>query len=204
MDKLSLHTRARKLTEPVVGFLAALAVPPMLVSIFGLIFSLYGAVVVAEGKLFLGGVFLIISGLCDTLDGDLARRRNMVSKFGAFMDSTLDRVTEFAFFGGILYYVVNRYDAPHDFLFVVIILALTGSVLTSYTRARAEGLGYECKVGIMERPERIVLLAIGLLLGYRVLSVVLVILAVSAVYTSLQRIFHVYRVSRGEDRPPGQ
>lgn len=186
-----------------MGFLAALAVPPMLVSIFGLIFSLYGAVVVAEGRLFLGGVFLIISGLCDTLDGDLARRRNMVSKFGAFMDSTLDRVTEFAFFGGILYYVVNRYDAPHNFLFVVIILALTGSVLTSYTRARAEGLGYECKVGIMERPERIVLLAIGLLLGYRVLSVILVILAVSAVYTSLQRIFHVHRVSREDDRPAG-
>ncbi len=184
--------------DPVVAFLAALAVPPMLVSLFGLILSLYGALVVAEGKLFLGGVFLIIAGLCDTLDGSLARRRNLVSKFGAFMDSTLDRVAEFAYFGGILFYVVNRYDAPHDFIFWITILALTGSVLTSYTRARAEGLGYECKVGILERPERIVLLAVGLLLGYRVLSVVLVLLAVLATYTTLQRIFHVRQVSREE------
>ena len=138
---------------------------------------------------------------CDVLDGDLARRRNLVSRLGAFMDSSLDRVTEFAFFGGILFYVVNRADGPHNFLFCVIMIALTGSVLTSYTRARAEGLGYECKVGIMERPERVVLLAIGLLLGYRILSVILVLLAVTSVYTSLQRIMHVRRVSGEDDRP---
>lgn len=187
--------------DPVVGLLASLAVPPLLVSLFGLAFSLYGAVVVAEGRLFLGAIFLIISGLCDVLDGDLARRRNMVSRFGAFMDSVLDRVTEFAFLGGIIYYLVNRVDGPHNFLLCVTLVALTGSILTSYTRARAEGLGYECKVGIVERPERVALLALGLLLGYRILGLVLIVLAATSVYTVFQRIAHVRRVSSENDRP---
>jgi CDP-diacylglycerol--glycerol-3-phosphate 3-phosphatidyltransferase len=201
MNKRDFKNYSRRILDPVVTVLASLGVPPILVSLFGLVFSLYGALVVASGSLALGGVFLLLSGLCDVLDGDLARRRGVASRFGAFLDSTLDRIAEFAFFGGLLYYIANRPGGYSDFVFVITIVALTGSVITSYARARAEGLGYECTVGIMERPERVALLTLGLFLGYRVLTAVLTILAITTVYTSVQRIIHVYRVSSADDRP---
>jgi CDP-diacylglycerol--glycerol-3-phosphate 3-phosphatidyltransferase len=202
MTKQDLKTNARRLLRPLVSALDALRVPPLLVSVFGLAFSLYGAIVVAGGALFQGAVFLLLSGLCDVIDGDLARRRNLVSRFGAFIDSNFDRVTEFAYFGGILLLTVNR--DFHDWQVVVILIALAGSVLTSYARARAEGLGIACTVGIMERPERIALLLLGLLLGYRILIAVMTILAVTSVYTFIQRIAHVHRVSRREDPAGGE
>jgi len=201
MSKQDLKTRARKLLDPAVLALDSLGVPPFLVSLFGLAFSLYGAVVVADGALFLGAVFLLLSGLCDVLDGDLARRRNMVSKFGAFIDSTFDRVTEFAYFGAILLYTVNRIGGFQDWQVTIILVALSGSVLTSYARARAEGLGVSCSVGIMERPERITLLLVGLIFGYRILMTVMTILAVSSVYTFIQRVIHVHRVTKVDAEP---
>lgn len=201
MDKQTVKQHMRKILDPVVGVLASLGVPPLLMTLFGLVLSLYGAVVVGRGSLALGAVFLVLSGLCDVLDGDLARRRGLTSRFGAFLDSTVDRVTEFAYFGGILYYVVDRPGVHSDFVFIITVVALTGSVITSYARARAEGLGYECKVGVLERPERIAALTLGLLLGYRLLVVVLIFLAVATVYTSIQRILHVYRVASADNRP---
>lgn len=201
MDKNQFKKVSRKILDPVVTAMAAMGIPPAMVTLVGLVLSLYGAVVVARGSLALGGLFLLLSGLCDVLDGDVARRRRLASRFGAFLDSTLDRVAEFAYFGGMLYYIVDRPGPVSNFVFVVTIAALTGSVITSYARARAEGLGYECTVGIMERPERIALLTVGLLLGYRVLVVVLTILAVTTLYTSVQRILHVRRVAAADDRP---
>ena len=201
MKKREVKDYARKILDPIVSVLTSLGVPPTLVSILGLLLSLYGAGVVARGQLALGGVFLLLSGICDVLDGDLARRRGMASRFGAFLDSTLDRVAEFGFFGGFLYYLIHRPGGASDVVFVITITALTGSVMTSYVRARAEGLGYECTVGIMERPERIVALTLGLLLGYRVLTVILAVLAVTTMYTFIQRIIHVHRVSSADDRP---
>jgi CDP-diacylglycerol--glycerol-3-phosphate 3-phosphatidyltransferase len=201
MDKQQFKKTSRKTLDPIVSMLKSMGVPPVMVTLFGLIFSLYGALVVAKGSLALGGVFLLLSGLCDVLDGDLARRRGMASRFGAFLDSTLDRVAEFAYFGGMLYYIVDRTGQFSDFVFVITVIALTGSVMTSYARARAEGLGYECAVGIMERPERIALLTLGLFLGYRVLVVVLTILAITTTYTFVQRILHVHRVAGADTRP---
>jgi CDP-diacylglycerol---glycerol-3-phosphate 3-phosphatidyltransferase len=201
MNKQQFKKTSRKILDPVVSMLKTLGVPPVMVTLFGLIFSLYGAMVVARGSLALGGVFLLLSGLCDILDGDLARRRGMASRFGAFLDSTLDRVAEFAYFGGMLYYIVDRTGQFSDFVFIITVIALTGSVMTSYARARAEGLGYECAVGIMERPERLALLTLGLFLGYRVLVVVLTVLAVTTTYTFIQRILHVHRVAGADSRP---
>ena len=103
MKKREVKDYARKILDPIVSVLTSLGVPPMLVSFLGLLLSLYGAVVVARGQLALGGVFLLLSGICDVLDGDLARRRSMASRFGAFLDSTLDRVAEFGFFGVIVF-----------------------------------------------------------------------------------------------------
>lgn len=196
MIKLDVHNRARRIFDPFVTVLAAIGVPPILVSLSGLALSLYGASVVADGGLALGGLFLLLAGLCDILDGDLARRRGSTSPFGAFIDSTIDRITEFAYFGGIILYVVNRPAGFHDFEVAVVIVALAGSVLTSYARARAEGVGVKCKVGLMERPERILLLAAGLFLGYHVLRVVMTLLAVTSMLTFVHRMIHVYRSAR--------
>ncbi|HKW13910.1 MAG TPA: CDP-alcohol phosphatidyltransferase family protein, partial [Candidatus Krumholzibacteria bacterium] len=172
---------------------------PMLVSVFGLILSLWGAVVVARGSLLGGGIFLILAGVCDVLDGDLARRLGRASLFGAFIDSLLDRVSEFAYYGGILMFVFrDRNDVP-IYEPVVILLALMGSILTSYARARAEGIGIECKVGVMERPERIALMALGLIAGYKFLLAVMMLLALTTLVTVVQRIRHVQRVSAARD-----
>jgi len=196
MTKLDLQNRARRIFAPVVAGLAAIGIPPTLVSLTGLALSLYGASLVADGGLAAGGLFLLIAGLCDIVDGDLARYRGSTSAFGAFIDSTLDRVTEFAYFGGIILYVVNRPAGFTDFEVAIVIVALAGSVLTSYARARAEGLGVDCKVGLLERPERIILLAVGLFLGYRVLRVVITLLAVASMITFIHRTIHVYRRAR--------
>ncbi len=195
MDKRSLQASARKLLDPAVNVLVAFHVSPLMVSIFGLAFSVWGGIVVANGSLLGGAVFLVLAGLCDVLDGDVARRLGKASRFGAFIDSMLDRVSEFVYFGGILMFVVRRPSGFDVYEPVVIILALMGSVLTSYARARAEGVGIECKVGVMERPERIALLAIGLISGYRFLMAIMILLAATSLYTVFQRIRHVHRVA---------
>ncbi|MDH3196643.1 MAG: CDP-alcohol phosphatidyltransferase family protein [Candidatus Krumholzibacteria bacterium] len=201
MTRHIVRDRARKLLEPVVGLLASAGVPPLLVSLAGLALSLYGAAAVAGGALALGAVLLLLAGLCDVLDGDLARRRGLAGPFGAFIDSTLDRVTEFAYFGGIILYLVNRPAGFRDYDVAVALLALAGSVLTSYARARAEGLGLHCKVGMMERPERIALLVLGLLFGYHVLVVVLTVMAAITMLTFVQRVVHVRRLSQADYTP---
>jgi CDP-diacylglycerol--glycerol-3-phosphate 3-phosphatidyltransferase len=195
MDKRAVQHSARKVLEPVVNALASFGVSPMLVSAFGLAFSIWGAVVVARGSLLGGGVFLLIAGLCDVLDGDLARKLGRASSFGAFIDSLLDRVSEFVYFGGILIFVIRSPNDIPAYEPVVILIALMGSVLTSYARARAEGLGIECKVGVMERPERIGLLALGLVAGYKFLMAVMLLLAFTTMVTVVQRVRHVQRES---------
>jgi CDP-diacylglycerol--glycerol-3-phosphate 3-phosphatidyltransferase len=200
MDKRSVQHSARRVLDPVVNSLASMHISPMLVSAFGVVFSLWGAVVVARGSLLGGGIFLLIAGVCDVLDGDLARKLGRASSFGAFIDSLLDRVSEFAYYGGIMMFIFrDRNDVPL-YQPVVILIALMGSVLTSYARARAEGLGIECKVGVMERPERIALLAIGLMAGYKFLMAVIMLLAVTTMVTVVQRVRHVERESRARDR----
>jgi len=196
MDKRSVQHSARRVLDPVVNFLASMHISPMLVSAFGLVLSLWGAVVVARGSLLGGGIFLILAGVCDVLDGDLARKLGRASLFGAFIDSFLDRVSEFAYYGGILMFVFrDRNDVP-IYEPVVILLALMGSILTSYARARAEGIGIECKVGVMERPERIALMALGLIAGYKFLLAVMMLLAVTTLVTVVQRVRHVQRASQ--------
>jgi CDP-diacylglycerol--glycerol-3-phosphate 3-phosphatidyltransferase len=199
-DKQTFKDNARRVLNPIVSFLGSLGVSPMLVSIFGLVISVYGATVVARGSLFWGGVWLIVAGLCDVLDGSLARSRNTASRFGAFIDSTFDRISELAYFSGLIIYYVTRPQGFSVSLIVLVCVVLGASFLISYARARLEGLGYECKVGWMERPERLALLIVGLLLGSRVLAVVLVILAAGSVITVAQRIRHGQIVTR-EDPP---
>ncbi len=195
MDKRALQANARKILDPVVNALVAFHVSPLLVSLFGLAFAVWGGIVAARGSLRAAGIFLLLAGLCDVLDGDVARRLGKSSRFGAFIDSMLDRVSEFVLFGGVLLYVVRRPSGFDVYEPVVILLALMGSVMTSYARARAEGVGIDCKVGVMERPERIALMAIGLIAGYRFLMAIMILLAATSLYTVFQRIRHVHRAA---------
>ncbi|MGD1048401.1 MAG: CDP-alcohol phosphatidyltransferase family protein [Candidatus Krumholzibacteriaceae bacterium] len=196
--KITVKNRLRGLLDPVVSLLMRIGVPPTAVTVAGLVLSLAGAFAIARGAFIAGGVLVIVSGICDTLDGSLARRTGRESAFGAFIDSTIDRVAELACFGALVVYYAGRGEAGRAGL-VLAIVALAGSFLTSYTRARAEGLGLECRVGLLERPERVALLVLGLLLGARALLVVIACLAVLTMVTSVQRIVHVYRLSsRGE------
>ncbi len=202
LDKQAIKDKTRRILDPVVSLLASLGVPPVAVSILGLLISVYGAYVVSQGFLFRGGIWLLIGGICDVLDGAVARKRGKETLFGAFIDSTIDRISEFVFFGGILLYYSER--GYGLFILVIIWLAMGGSFLVSYARARIEGLGHSCTVGLLERPERLILLILGLLLGPRALVAVLILIAFGTVVTVLQRIHHAYEVTRDESQesPP--
>jgi len=195
-DRNTIKKKLRRLLDPLVSLLVKAGVTPMGVTIAGLVLSVAGAVAIARGELVAGGVILIVSGVCDTLDGSLARRTGKESLFGAFIDSTIDRVAELAYFGALIVYYVSR-EGSSRFAVPLVVAALAGSFLTSYTRARAEGLGIDCRVGLLERPERVALLVLGLLLGKTALFVVIACLAVLTLVTTVQRIVHVNRASSG-------
>lgn len=188
--KAEIRDRLRGLLDPVVALCNYAGISPMAITATGILLSFLGAVFVGKGNLLTGAVILLLSGLCDTIDGSLARSQNSASRFGAFIDSTGDRVTEHAYYMGLVFYFVGQRPVNHALIFFVL-AALGGSFLTSYTRARAEGLGMECKVGLLERPERIALLIIGLVFGGVVLTAVIVVLAAMSVFTSIQRVLHV-------------
>jgi CDP-diacylglycerol--glycerol-3-phosphate 3-phosphatidyltransferase len=197
-DRATVKHRLRSLLDPVVGALARLGVPPLAVTLAGLVLSLAAAAFIARGSLRIGGVILIVSGICDTLDGSLARRAGRESVFGAFIDSTIDRITEIAVFGALVIHF-SEHGTGSGLAVIACLVAITGSFLTSYTRARAEGLGLACRVGWLERPERVALVVVGLLVGGTVLLVVLWFLALFTMVTALQRVLHVRRLSAAKD-----
>jgi CDP-diacylglycerol---glycerol-3-phosphate 3-phosphatidyltransferase len=145
------------------------------------------------------GLLVLIGGIFDILDGQVARGTGLASAFGSFYDSTLDRISEIVVFLGIFsLYGGGHPDFPHPWMVYVVALALAGSLMVSYTRARAESLGLDCKVGLMQRPERVVLIGVSSLLfggafeGW-VLTGVLLIMAATTNFTTFQRIVWVYR-----------
>jgi CDP-diacylglycerol---glycerol-3-phosphate 3-phosphatidyltransferase len=193
-----VQRRARSIAEQVVRPIAALRISPNAVSLLGLALNGVAALVIALGPLRWGGVWVLASGVFDMFDGAVARVQQKSSLFGAFLDSTLDRYAEGALFLGIIIHAL-RVGSPGNAQTTTIALAYVAAILSlvvSYTRARAQGLGMDAKVGVMERPERVVLLAIGLLLGNDLwLMWVLVAFVVLTGITGLQRIFHVWRTS---------
>jgi CDP-diacylglycerol--glycerol-3-phosphate 3-phosphatidyltransferase len=134
---------------------------------------------------------MLLAGLFDALDGPVARRTGLMSSFGAFLDSSLDRLSESVIFVGIIFLYASG-SQPYGALMAG--AAMTFSLLTSYTRARAEGLGLKCEVGILERAGRVVILSVFSLLGYVTAGVGLV--AAGALITTIQRMLHVYRATR--------
>lgn len=211
--------RYLRIVTPVGNLFARLGIHPNILSVAGLVLSVLCGIIYSMGYFFLGGCILVLAGTCDVLDGLLARKTGKVSRFGAFFDSTLDRFGEIFIFAGLAWYfsggtalfqgILKPVPKTHSPLTVVfIILAIAGSFMVSYTRARAEGLGVDCKVGLMQRPERITLLIVGSLLGAipavgtYIVKATLILLAILTNITALQRMAFVKKALIREMESP--
>ncbi|MBK6898810.1 MAG: CDP-alcohol phosphatidyltransferase family protein [bacterium] len=201
MDRIGLKAAARDKVKPLVLALDRAGVSPDGVSLAGLGISVFAAWITAAGQLFLGALVLIVGSVFDMLDGDLARLQGRASKRGAFLDSNFDRLSEAAVYAGLAWFYMEALSWPDSGAVLLVILALTGSLTTSYARARAEGLGVACTGGWLQRPERMVLLILGMILGRHVLKLVLALLAAATLFTTLQRIAAVSRDLGDEPRP---
>ncbi|MHB1132315.1 MAG: CDP-alcohol phosphatidyltransferase family protein [Chloroflexota bacterium] len=183
--------RVRHGVRPLAASLARAGITPNALTIAGLLLSILVGIVLALGYEVAGGLLFLFAGLFDTLDGAVARLTGKVTVFGSFLDSTLDRYSEAFVFGGLLITYSSRGLLTEVVLVYAVII---GSLMVSYARARAEGLGLDCEVGWLQRPERIALLGLGLVFG--VALPVLWLLAIFTNFTVAQRMVHVYRLTR--------
>lgn len=176
----------RGIVGPIAGFLNRIGLTPNSITLTGLAGNLVGAILLAQGNFFWGGVVVLLMGPLDALDGAMARLRGEASDWGAFVDSVSDRYSELMIFGGLIYY----YAAGGEVLWVMLaFVAAAGSVLVSYTKARADSLKYDANIGVLTRMERYLILAPCLVLG--IPQVAIAIVAVLANVTAIQRIWKV-------------
>ncbi len=182
----------KKIIGPVARFLGRLGLSPNALTVLGCLLNIGVGVVIATGRLQLGGFLLIFASAFDAIDGTLARQMGQATKFGAFLDSVLDRVSESATLLGIAWWYMGQSARVEEMLAYVTIV---GSLLVSYTRARAEGISVECKGGYFTRVERAIVLIAALILGLTPWA--LGLLAVGTVATTIWRIVYVYRASKG-------
>jgi len=198
MEKNSSKTTPRKtftdylrlwfkwVLDPLAGFLIRLGLTPNMVTGLGLLGNTIGALYLARGEMLTGGLWIALMTPVDALDGTMARLRGEASDFGAFVDSVSDRYSELIIYGGLLYHFLKLGEPLGGMLTFA---AAAGSVLVSYVKARAEGLGYEAKVGLLTRAERYIVLAPSLV--FNQLNIGLGIIAVFANITALQRVWYV-------------
>lgn len=194
----AIGTGGRWLLERIVAALAATGINPNLLTFFGLVVNFGAAASFAVGNFRTGAMIIFFAGFLDMLDGQVARRQNRVTPFGAFYDSTLDRYADMALYMGLLVYYSVSGRTPYVVLAAV---ATAGSVMVSYARARAESLIPLCKVGFMERPERLVLLIIGGL--FNRMGPVLWVIAVISTITVIHRIYFTWQETRSGRILPG-
>jgi phosphatidylglycerophosphate synthase len=188
----------RRHAEALMTALGRSPLTPNQVTVVGVVLTLFAAGLVAFGHLRWAGVVLIFAGSCDILDGALARSTNKSYPYGAFLDSTLDRYSEGAVYLGLAAYFVSVDGPWQRWLVLATLAALAGSFLVSYVRARAQSLGFACKSGLFQRPERVVVTVIGLLFGGYVLYGVVFLLAIVTNITALQRIREVWLQGRAQ------
>ncbi len=186
------------LLDRIVAALAATGINPNLLTFFGLVVNFGAAASFAVGNFRTGAMLIFFAGFLDMLDGQVARRQNRVTAFGAFYDSTLDRYADMALYMGLLVYYSVSGRTPYVILAAV---ATAGSVMVSYARARAESLIPLCKVGFMERPERLVLLIIGGI--FNRMGPVLWVIAVISTITVIHRIVFTWQETRAGRILPG-
>jgi len=229
MDKNMIWSNIKKSAylalNPIIKLLAKTGITPNGITIIGFIITIASAVILIVGAE-LGvkgdtkyitwfGIILLLAGVFDMLDGQLARKTNQITKFGALFDSVIDRYSEMVMFFGIAYYLVSfHYFLSGVFAFI----AMIGSIMVSYVRARAEGLGLECKVGLMQRPERVLTIGISAILygivsyitgdfkivvgwlpfplfeNISIFTISIFVLAVLTNYTAFQRLNHCKKI----------
>lgn len=208
---------------PIARGLYAIGIRPDHITVLGLLLSVVAGALFMFGQFRYGALIAVLSGLCDMMDGQLAKVRGTASRFGAFLDSTLDRLADGAILLGLAAFYMGFRDlmfhpegmtteslaratglaagvapGPAPVVGILALLGLLGSLLVSYTRARAEGLGLDCNVGWFERPERLVLLIVAALFGVGpVMPWALLILTILSFVTAAQRVGHVYMQTRG-------
>lgn len=175
------------LDKPLASFAKKINVHPNLLTVIGFLITAIAAITIPR-NLFLGGVLIIAGSVFDMLDGIIARVNNRTTKFGAFLDSVLDRYSDAFLFLGFAWYFLEN-DSPEGLL--LSLGAMIGALLISYARARAEGLGKDCHVGLMERPERIIFMTLGALTGW--IYEAMWILFVLTHVTVMQRMYHVWK-----------
>ena len=191
----TLQDRFIKLLSPLVKLFAKWGLSPNSLTVAGVIITAFGAAAFFMGFIRLAGLLILLGGLCDTLDGLLARATGKATQFGALLDSAVDRYAEFIMFFGIaayFFYIGDYSTAAGTFL------ALCGSFMVSYSRARAESLGFEAKLGIMQRPERIVLIGLGAIIHMNAFKFAIWLVALLANFTALQRIRCAYKQDSAE------
>jgi len=177
------YDKFRKLLNPFVHLMKR--VPPNIITLSGFIITIIAAVFISKGYFRYGGVILIFGALMDAIDGAVARMRNISTKFGAFFDSALDRYEEICIYIGIGFFLKDEW--------ILIFLCVLGSFMTSYLRARGEGLGVEIKAGLFTRVERIIILIIGLLIGANYITYILWIIALGSNLTAVHRLYIGYK-----------
>ncbi|GER91105.1 CDP-diacylglycerol--inositol 3-phosphatidyltransferase [Dictyobacter vulcani] len=197
----------RNLAAQIIRPLANLGISPNTFTLIGLFLSVITAIVLGKGLFITGGLMVLFTGIFDLFDGATARLRNKATTFGAFFDSTLDRYSEAIILGGLLFYALltptmqdHLWFTDHVQLWMIalIYISIVGSLMVSYTKARAEGLNIECKTGLLARPERVVILAAGLLFGLTMWA--LLILAIFSNITAIERMYAVYRATQAIDK----
>lgn len=185
------HTVAHGLTKPVVESLAKTRVTPNTLTVVGFLATLAAAGMIATDHLLIGGIIILFAGAFDMLDGALARAKKQESHFGSFLDSTLDRLSEAFLLMGLLILCLRQNLTLESLLVYIVFM---GSMMVSYVRAKAESLGLECEVGWFTRPERVIVLALGLILNQ--ILIALGILVVFTYITVVQRMVYVRRQTR--------
>lgn len=182
----------KHIAEPIIRFISKTPLTPNGVTIIGFGITIISGALAFTNHLFWAGIVLVIASIFDMLDGTLARTTKRVTKFGAILDSTLDRVSEALILLGVLAVFVRAGQLTESMLTG---FALLGSFLTSYTRARMEGLGIECKAGLFTRPERVIVTAAGLILSgiNYALLIALIIVTFFSWYTTIERMVYAWR-----------
>ena len=188
-------TASGYLTQPVVQLLAKTRITPNILTWFGFLLTVGAAALIVIGNLLAAGLVVLVAGLFDMLDGALARLTNQATRFGAILDSTLDRLSEAVLLLGIMI-LYAREESLAGILIVG--LTLIGSFMVSYVRARVEAMGFECKGGLFTRPERVVVLATGLFLSHidYALAIALAVIASFSFFTVSQRLIFAWRRTR--------
>ena len=203
----ALRAPVYRLIDPTVRWMVRRRIHPNLLTTLGFLTVVGAGILYHQDHVRTAGFLVLLGGMWDIFDGQLARVSGMASKFGSFYDSTLDRISEIVVYMGLLS-LYNSYGRELGDVWMVyaIFMAMGGSLMVSYTRARAEGLGLDCMVGVMQRPERVVLLGLGslsfgLMWGGLVLRWVIIVVAVLTNVTAVQRIWWVYRNAAGVPVP---